>query len=102
MPRVAKGCIEQLPGGSSRARVYAGIDPITKWEIRLKATAKTERQAHIELPIAASHGQAYATQGQALRIRDLSKAGPLLGEPDALDVGGDRDILVAVEQNLGA
>jgi integrase len=29
--------------------VYAGIDPITKREIRLKATAKTERQAHIEL-----------------------------------------------------
>jgi regulatory GntR family protein len=29
--------------------MYAGIDPITKREIRLKATAKTERQAHIEL-----------------------------------------------------
>jgi len=29
--------------------VYAGIDPITKREIRLKATAKTERQAHTEL-----------------------------------------------------
>jgi hypothetical protein len=29
--------------------VYAGIDPITKREIRLKATAKTEQQAHIEL-----------------------------------------------------
>jgi len=28
--------------------VYAGIDPITKREIRLKATAKTEQQAHIE------------------------------------------------------
>ena len=49
MPRVAKGCVEQLPSGSWRARVYAGIDPITKREIRLKATAKTERQAHIEL-----------------------------------------------------
>ena len=43
------GHIEQLPSGSWRARVYAGIDPITKREIRLKATAKTERQAHIEL-----------------------------------------------------
>ncbi len=49
MPRVAKGCVEQLPSGSWRARVYAGVDPITKREIRLKATAKTERQAHIEL-----------------------------------------------------
>jgi len=29
--------------------VYAGIDPITKREIRLTATAKTEQQAHIEL-----------------------------------------------------
>jgi integrase len=29
--------------------VYAGTDPITKREIRLKATAKTEQQAHIEL-----------------------------------------------------
>jgi DNA-binding transcriptional regulator YhcF (GntR family) len=48
-PRVAKGCVEQLPSGSWRARVYAGIDPITKREIRLKATAKTEQQAHIEL-----------------------------------------------------
>src|ERR1700733_1620460 len=49
MPRVAKGCVEQRPSGSWRARVYAGIDPITKREIRLKATAKTEQQAHIEL-----------------------------------------------------
>jgi len=49
MPRVAKGCVEQLPSGSWRARVYAGIDPITKREIRLKVTAKTEQQAHIEL-----------------------------------------------------
>ena len=29
--------------------MYAGVDPITKREIRLKATAKTQRQAHIEL-----------------------------------------------------
>jgi hypothetical protein len=49
MPRVAKGCVEQLPSGSWRARVYAWIDPITKREIRFKATAKTEQQAHIEL-----------------------------------------------------
>ena len=49
MPRVAKGHVEQLPSGSWRARVYAGIDPITQREIRLKATAKTEQQAHIEL-----------------------------------------------------
>jgi integrase len=29
--------------------VYAGVDPITQREIRFKATAKTEQQAHIEL-----------------------------------------------------
>jgi hypothetical protein len=44
MPRVAKGHVEQLPSGSWRARVYAGVDPITQREIRLKATAKTEQQ----------------------------------------------------------
>jgi integrase len=49
MSRVAKGCVEQLPSGSWRARVYAGVDPITKREICLKATARTEQQAHIEL-----------------------------------------------------
>jgi hypothetical protein len=38
-----------LPSGSWRARVYAGVDPITQREIRLKATAKTEQQAYIEL-----------------------------------------------------
>jgi hypothetical protein len=29
--------------------VYAGVDPITRREIRLKATARPEQQAHIEL-----------------------------------------------------
>ena len=29
--------------------VYAGIDPLTRRRIHLKATAKTEQQAHIEL-----------------------------------------------------
>ena len=38
--------------------------------------------------------------GQALRIRDLSKAVPLLGESDALGLRGDRDVLVAVEDDL--
>jgi hypothetical protein len=39
----AKGCVEQLPSGSWRARVYAGVDPVTKREIRLKATAKAHQ-----------------------------------------------------------
>jgi integrase len=49
MPRVAKGHIEQLPSGSFRVSVYAGTDPLTRRAIRLKATVKTEQQAHIEL-----------------------------------------------------
>ena len=40
--------------------------------------------------------------GQALRIRDLSKTVPLLGETDALALRGDRDILVAIEDHLRA
>ena len=40
--------------------------------------------------------------GQALRIRDLSKTVPLLGEPDPLALRGDRNILMAVEDHLGA
>jgi len=49
MPRVAKGYIEQLPSGSFRVSVYVGTDPLTRRAIRLKATAKTEQQARIEL-----------------------------------------------------
>jgi integrase len=49
MPRVAKGHIEQLPSGSFRISVYVGTDPLTRRAIRLKATAKTEQQAQIEL-----------------------------------------------------
>jgi hypothetical protein len=49
MPRVAKGHIEQLPSGSFQVSVYAGTDPLTRRPIRLKATAKTEQQAYIEL-----------------------------------------------------
>jgi len=49
MPRVAKGHIEQLPSGSFRVSVYAGIDPLTRCALRLKSTVKTEQQARIEL-----------------------------------------------------
>src|SRR5467141_40267 len=49
MPRAAKGYIEQLPSGSFRVTVYIGTDPLTGRAIRLKATAKTEQQARIEL-----------------------------------------------------
>jgi len=49
MPRVAKGHVERLPSGSFRVVVYGGTDPITRREIRLKSTVRTEQQARIEL-----------------------------------------------------
>ena len=41
--------MEQLPSGSWRARVYAGVDPLTRREIRLPETCGTERAAQIAL-----------------------------------------------------
>ena len=49
MPRAVKGHIEQLPSGSYRVSVYAGTDPLTRQEIRLRSTVKGELQAQIEL-----------------------------------------------------
>ena len=46
---MGKGHIERLPSGSYRVRVYAGNDPLTGKEIRLKATAKTAEHAQAEL-----------------------------------------------------
>jgi len=49
MTNVGKGHVERLPSGSYRVRVYAGTDPLTGKEIRLKATAKTAERAQAEL-----------------------------------------------------
>jgi integrase len=49
MAREPTGHIEKLPSGSYRVSVYAGTDPLTRREIRLRATARTETQAKIEL-----------------------------------------------------
>jgi integrase len=43
------GHIEQLPSGAWRVKVYAGKNPLTGREIRLRKTCKTERAAQIEL-----------------------------------------------------
>jgi hypothetical protein len=43
------GYIQQLPSGSFRVSVYAGTDPLTCRQIRLRKTCKTERAAQIEL-----------------------------------------------------
>ena len=48
-PRPAGGYIQQLPSGSFRVSVYAGTDPLTGRQIRLRKTCKTERAAQIEL-----------------------------------------------------
>jgi hypothetical protein len=49
MARTPAGHIERLPSGSWRVKVYAGTDPLTGREIRLRKTCKTERAAQIEL-----------------------------------------------------
>jgi len=49
MPRAAKGHVEQLASGSFRVSVYAGVDPLTRQQIRLRSTVKDERLAQIEL-----------------------------------------------------
>src|SRR5208282_3177327 len=49
MARGPAGHVERLPRGSWRVKVYAGIDPLTGREIRLRRTCKTERAAQIEL-----------------------------------------------------
>jgi len=49
MAKATGGYIQQLPSGSFRVSVYAGTDPLTGRQIRLRKTCKTERAAHIEL-----------------------------------------------------
>jgi integrase len=49
MARNRSGYIQQLPSGAFRISVYAGTDPLTGRQIRLRRTCKTERIAEIEL-----------------------------------------------------
>jgi DNA-binding transcriptional regulator YhcF (GntR family) len=49
MARGSAGHIERLPNESWRVKMYAGTDPLTGREIRLRRTCKTERAAQIEL-----------------------------------------------------
>jgi hypothetical protein len=46
---IRSGYIQQLPSGAFRVSVYAGTDPLTGRQIRLRRTCKTERAAQIEL-----------------------------------------------------
>jgi hypothetical protein len=49
MAKATGGYIQQLPSGSFRVSVYAGTDPLTGRQIRLRKSCKTERAAQIEL-----------------------------------------------------
>ena len=49
MAKARSGYIQQLPSGAFRVSVYAGTDPLTGRQIRLRRTCKTERAAQIEL-----------------------------------------------------
>jgi integrase len=49
MAKASSGYIQQLPSGAFRVSVYAGTDPLTGRQIRLRRTCKTERAAQIEL-----------------------------------------------------
>ena len=44
-PRRRRGYIEALPSGSFRAVVYAGTDPLTRDDIRLRETCRTRVEA---------------------------------------------------------
>ena len=44
-PRRRRGYIEPLPSGSFRAVVYAGTDPLTRDDIRLRETCRTRAEA---------------------------------------------------------
>jgi integrase len=49
MAKARSGYIQQLPSGAFRVSVYAGTDPLTGRQIRLRRTCKTRRAAQIEL-----------------------------------------------------
>ena len=49
MASTRAGYVQPPSSGSFRASVYAGTDPLTGQQIRLRRTCKTERAAHIAL-----------------------------------------------------
>ena len=88
MPRVAKCYIEQLPSGSFRVSVYVGTDPLTRRQIRLKATAKTEQQARIELGRLLKEASEGRTPESAATVAKLYFFyGPGATDPKALSDG---------------
>lgn len=73
MARAAKGHVQRLPSGSFRVSVYAGVDPLTRQQIRLRSTVKDERLAQIELGRLlkeASDGRTPETDATVARLLD--------------------------------
>jgi hypothetical protein len=72
MAKTSKGHIQQLPSGSFRVKVYAGIDPVTGKERLLRQTCPDEAAAHAALSrmlVEADGGRfpdQHPTLGQAL------------------------------------
>ena len=112
MATTARGHIEQLPSGSFRVHVYAGIDPVTGKPRRLKQTCPDEASAAAALGklLAQADGDHFpnreATLGQALgkylEVADLEVStreahegyirrtiGPVLGEVKIRKLGAD-------------
>lgn len=71
MVRGPAGHIERLPSGSWRVKVYAGIDPLTGREIRLRRTCRSERAAQIELGKLLAMAQAGRQPDSAVTVAQL-------------------------------
>ena len=80
MPGVARGNVEQLPSGSFRAVVYAGVDPLTRRQVYLKATARTEKQAQVQLgKLLAKASDGRRPESDATEARLLEEYAPIAG-----------------------
>ena len=55
MAGTPSGHIEQLPSGSWRAKAYAGTDPLTGREFRLRRTCRTERAVWLAIALDLQH-----------------------------------------------
>ena len=112
MAKTSKGHIQQLPSGSFRVKVYAGIDPVTGKARLLRQTCPDEAAAYAALSrmlVEAGGGRfpdQQATLGQALakylEVADLEVStreahqgyvhhtiGPVLGEVKIRKLGAD-------------
>lgn len=71
MPRTGTGHLERLPSGSYRVSVYAGADPLTGRQLRLRQTAKTEERARILLGRLLEQAAAGARPSSDVRVAEV-------------------------------